>query len=300
MYYQIIRTNSLALINDKNAWNSTQTAFTSNWPKLFTDLTLNEQLAVIGYSNEYANNTQLPALTSTGTYMLCPSAMAIKTWEDQTYSITNTSTLVGDLRGRSGSYASFSQRNELNDNVYYAYITKYANISNYVTICRSSLVYLRYAEAINRMGKPNLAFIFLKYGLNKLNLETYAVKDIKSKEAFIDFGQNRLTTDPVAVLFANNTGMRSRGCGAVDLNNSFKFPATGDSITWVEDQLVTEYALETAFEGNRFNDLMRISNHRNDPTYLAAKIASKFPADQQNAILTRLSDKKNWFLPEKK
>jgi hypothetical protein len=304
MYYQILRTNSLPLLNLKNSWNSTSTALNSpNWPKLFTDLSQAEQISIVGYSTEYTNFTMMPAMTSKTNYLLAPSALAIKTWEDQTYSISNTSTLSGDLRGRQGSYSTFTSLNELNDNVTNTLITKYGNIANYTTICRTSLIYLRYAEAINRYGKPNMAFTFLKYGLNKLNLENTAyvpAKELRNKENFMDFGQTKLATDAAAVLFAGNTGIRSRGCGAVDLNNSFKIPVGGDSITWVEDQLVTEYALETAFEGNRFNDLMRIANHRNDPTFLATKIAAKFPAEQQAAILNRLSDKKNWFLPEKK
>jgi len=304
MYYQIMRTYSLTLINNKNAWNSTYTAYdTPNWPKLFTDLTLNEQISLIGYSNEYTSYFLMPSLTNTSNYVFCPSSTAIKNWEEQTYSISAVASLSGDLRGKEGSYSTFTSRNDVNDLVTNTYITKYSKIGNFIPICRASLIYLRYAEAINRYGKPNMAFTFLKYGLNKSNLEnTFYVpaKELKNKDAFIDFGQNKLTTDASAILFASNTGIRSRGCGDVTLNNSFKIPTGGDSITWVEDQLMTEYALETAFEGNRFGDLMRISNHRNNPAYLAAKVAAKFPTAQQSAILTRLSDKKNWYLPEKK
>jgi hypothetical protein len=43
---------------------------------------------------------------------------------------------------------------------------------------------------------------------------------------------------------------------------------------------------------------MRLSLHRNDPTFLARKVAtrngtSSFDAD----LFARLSDKKNWYLP---
>jgi len=303
MYYQIIYTNQLTVLNYKNSWNSTQTGYVSNWTKLFTDLTLNEQLSYIGFSDEYANNTKIPAFTSKETYMLAPSKAAINTWESQTYSFTNTITQTGDLRGRNGSYSSFSELNELNDNVEYSYITKYKNMTNYVSVCRATLVYLRYAEAVNRMGKPSVAFVFLKYGLNKIILENTAYTtqtELKTKEAFIDFGQSHSDDESITLMFKNNIGMHSRGCGLVDLNNSFRFPAGVDSVEWVEDQLVTEYALETAFEGNRFNDLMRISNHRNDPTFLANKVAAKFPDEQKNSIIQLLSDKKNWYLPEKK
>ena len=145
------------------------------------------------------------------------------------------------------------------------------------------------------MGKPTMAFVFLKYGLNKDKLELYAPKELKTAEAFIDFGQ---VSSAKNTIFASNYGMRARGCGGVDLNNSFRIPADiTDSIAWVEDQLVTELALETAFEGNRFNDLMRISEHRADPTYLAAKVSAKFSDTRKNVIFNRLSTKSKWYLP---
>lgn len=297
MYYQMIISGKLMVLSNRNSWNSNQTAYTSNWPKLFSDLTLSEQLSYIAYTNEYGNNTTLPTLAGSSVYYIAPSALAISNWESQTYSITNTITLPGDLRGRSGSYTSFTKLDELNDKVDFARIAKYDLSSTYTSLCRTSLVYLRYAEAINRMGKPNMAFTFLKYGLNKSNLEIYAPKEIKSAEAFLDFGQGTVNDD----LFKNNYGIRGRGCGNVELNNSFKFPAdVTDSVEWVEDQIVLELALETAYEGNRFNDLMRIAERRGKPDYLATKISAKFSDAQKAVIFNLLSDKKNWYLPEKK
>ena len=45
-------------------------------------------------------------------------------------------------------------------------------IDNTTWLYRSSLLYLRYAEAVNRAGKPSLAFAVLKHGLNSTNLGT--------------------------------------------------------------------------------------------------------------------------------
>ena len=57
-------------------------------------------------------------------------------------------------------------------------------------------------------------------------------------------------------------------------------------------------ALETAAEGLRFPDLMRLSLHRNDPTFLARKVAMRNGASSFDAdLFERLSDKKNWYLP---
>ena len=75
-------------------------------------------------------------------------------------------------------------------------------------------------------------------------------------------------------------------------------PTLQDSILWVEDQLVNEYALETALEGNRFHDLMRISRYRKDASYLANKVAAKFSGSMRDKIIGKLSDQSNWYLPE--
>jgi hypothetical protein len=68
-----------------------------------------------------------------------------------------------------------------------------------------------------------------------------------------------------------------------------------DSILYVEDKIVEELALETAFEGSRFQDLMRIAMRRNDPAFLANKIAAKHTGNVE-AIRSKLMDQNNWYL----
>jgi hypothetical protein len=68
----------------------------------------------------------------------------------------------------------------------------------------------------------------------------------------------------------------------------------------VEDLIVEERALELAYEGHRWFDLMRVARHRNDPSYLAEKIAAKFDDEQKREeVKNRLMDMNNWYLPLK-
>ena len=69
------------------------------------------------------------------------------------------------------------------------------------------------------------------------------------------------------------------------------------SMLWVEDRILDEMAYETGFEGHRWFDLMRIAKRRNDPSYLADRVAMKYPESLQEEIRQRLMDPKNWYIP---
>lgn len=64
----------------------------------------------------------------------------------------------------------------------------------------------------------------------------------------------------------------------------------------VEEMIVNEQALETAFEGYRFYDLMRVAYRRNDPSYLANKVYARNGSKGSVDIKTNLLDPNNWFL----
>ena len=54
-------------------------------------------------------------------------------------------------------------------------------------------------------------------------------------------------------------------------------------------------AAETAYEGNRFFDLLRISHHRADhPAFMAEKVAVKY--ENSEAMKSKLMDINAWFL----
>lgn len=59
------------------------------------------------------------------------------------------------------------------DTVISKYSARFGENRKAITLQRVAMIYLRYAEAVNRAGKPNLAMIALKYGLGVDNIDMY-------------------------------------------------------------------------------------------------------------------------------
>ena len=308
------------------------------------------------------------------------------------------------------------------------------NMMYEIPLYRNPQVWLRYAEAINRMGFPQMAFAVLKDGLARENLPTLSTKDMNKyivkntideetgKAVKDTIGIVKSVTDEdgnvtndslyyadgyaadpdlmnVAVLtaptafnggcyyvgieemkeaekyplaldfktpskFSMNSltlegdyyGIHGRGCGDVGGTRDTLFTYTkmvakkiaetyarenglsyaeqleyentlhdGDVllldetdpvvkakiIDAVENLLIDEGALETAFEGSRFADLMRVASHKTNAgqdgtAWLAWKIARRDynvtdnVTEYDKSLFTKLSDQKNWYfsLPE--
>lgn len=175
--------------------------------------------------------------------------------------------------------------------------------SNFISVYRTQYVYLMFAEAMCRAGYPETAFCILKYGLRQQNIQKYI--DGRERTAagnLLNFPDDVFTT-------GNTQGIHARGCGDVRCDEQFALPMPPEQlatyedtiqyrIPLVEDMIINEMALETAFEGRRFYDLMRIALRRNDMSYLALPVAMRDGTRDEN-IYTLLMDSNNWYLPVK-
>lgn len=179
-------------------------------------------------------------------------------------------------------------------------INKFSNSG--VTLYRTNMLYLRYAEALNRAGCPQSAFAILKYGLYPDMVAKYvdSLEQVKAG-SLIDFDVIMFTAD-------NTQGVHSRGCGNAECDTLYRLPmpAPGEAATrqdtidyqipLLEDMIINEMALEGAFEGYRYYDLMRVALRRNKPEYLATPISSR-DGSEDATLKALLMDKKNWYLP---
>ena len=169
-----------------------------------------------------------------------------------------------------------------------------------VTLYRVNILYLRYAEALNRAGFPQAAFAILKYGLYPDIVNKY-IDDTERATggAFITFDGDNFSQE-------NTQGVHSRGCGRADCDTLYQIPqpaaamaSRADTVAYqiplVEDLIIDEMALEGAFEGYRYYDLMRVALRRGDANYLADPV-SRRSGKRDETLYGLLSNPANWYL----
>ena len=120
--------------------------------------------------------------------------------------------------------------------------------SRYISLYTTSIVYLRFAEALNRAGFPEYAFTVLKYGLTNDNIRDYVnPKEVERIGTLLNFDNNYFTPN-------NTIGIHSRGCGDSNADSTYVLPFPNyelasyeDSVEYliplVEDMIFDELAL---------------------------------------------------------
>lgn len=207
------------------------------------------------------------------------------------------------------------------------YQTIYKHSTKNVHVYRKTLIYLRLAEAMNRAGYPHYAFQILSSGvntnvINDIIAPHYSQADSTLLVNNFDFHAAEFATDKTTSYILaltpeddytdrnliNTIGIHSRGCGFTPANEFYQMPYDPSitdpqqqlqyQIEKVEDLIVDEEALEFAFEGYRYYDLLRIALRReaSDPQYLARKVNARNGNGTDAGLAGILADKTNWFL----
>lgn len=195
--------------------------------------------------------------------------------------------------------------NGANTDGFYAANMKYQTRN--VHIYRRTMLYLRMAEALNRAGFPRFAFAILKTGVNNSVIENDILPYYPEDEAYLkqfDFPTTQYKLRTKAGNSDENTvGIHSHGSGWTELNDYYVYPEADNleaEENAVEDLIVDEDALEFAFEGTRFYDLMRVALRRNDPSYLANKVYARrgeSKTDEVKGLISvDLNNSSNWYL----
>ncbi len=257
----------------------------------------------IPYNTNYKPGNPMFELCSPqyGKYLIKPSQAVIDLWNSQ----RQNSGIPYDARGKL-SYGV---------NATGAYITKLTDNDGLVSafnkggkwgLYRAAQLHLRYAEAANRDGKGKLGWAFLNVGiLNTFYTGTRNAAGSPAPVSFADIATMR--TPYTAPYFMDavsnsdfrgpwyrNTGIRNRA-GVTALDVSYQTDVLG-----LEGKLIDESALETAFEGNRWPDLVRVASRENNPAFLADRVYEKLlKAGDPNAAAarTKLMNPANWYLP---
>ncbi|MXV17662.1 RagB/SusD family nutrient uptake outer membrane protein [Hufsiella ginkgonis] len=236
-----------------------------------------------------------------GQYALKPSSIAIKNWTSapmmlQQYQITpalgyyiNESYNAGNgplevldpdgnpiiggygdyIRGEKGSYFVDGR-----DTLMFKFLMKsrgvpknplindkYADNDAFFNVYRDGPMYLLACEIMNNMGVPSQALLTMNGG----SYNAYVYKSTRYRVGVAPFKIDFSSPEPAKKQVA-------------------RF-------------LIQESAMECAFEGRRWFDLVRIAKQANDPALLADAVAKKYPASRQAEVRARLMNPANWYLP---
>ena len=322
-------------------------AFRNKWKEIFyrssTDAEeQREMITMMSYDADFAPEYPLVKMfanTGEGEYLMKPSTWAIDSlWGAQTQRDNGFS---GDGRGNVSSYQYvngepvvikylynyFAESTDDNSTIqldYNSYAdTKYTKAGKWF-LYRAALLHLRYAEAVNRAGYPDIAYALINNGiLTNYNWVMDDGSSYRSDKSGVEYTGYRPANDSVASVaysspfyldarnnsdpYTNyrspwylNGGIRYRGFVS-NVTKPDWVSTKADSIQWMEKVILNEDALECGFEGHRWGDLLRIAMRKNaeDGTgtdFLNETLSGKY--EKAGETGTTLSPS-NWFLPHK-
>lgn len=272
------------------------TAVLNPWSSIFyapfSDRIQNwERMWTLPFSSNFAPQNPLLSLFSiSADYLVKPSNLSIRNWNNQ----IRTDGSLTDRRGLNMSYRLF---NGVQPEVikYNKFSTTPFDKTGIWMVYRAAILHLRYAEAANRLDRKLLAGALVNSGI-KAAFGTKSTYNGAPDVYPFDFNGDGGT---IRGNWYRNSGIRGRA-----VNQDYPITITS-TITEVENRIMEEEALETAYEGYRWQDLLRVALRRQatEPNYLADKVAAKFEAAGDVAaaaqVRARLANRANWYLPFK-
>ncbi len=226
----------------------------------------------------------------------------------------------GDLRLSSVWSEGYAYNTVTGENVETQNILKHSTRN--VHIYRRQMVFLRMAEALNQAGYPRVAFQMLSQGVNNQVMSDSIYKYYSPSDsvylAQFDFPPTMyglLSVSDIAnaqwQTSHNTMGIHTRGSGWTPRNEFYTMPddstVTDETarlayqIAGVDSLILNEGALEFAFEGTRYYDLMRYAMRQSNPgeamtKYIYARRGKERAAEVQGEIKKDLNNRTNWFL----
>jgi hypothetical protein len=221
-------------------------------------------------------------------------------WDDQSYTIDLTTGTRTQLQ----------------------YLDKY--LTRNVHIYRRQMVYLKLAEALNWAGQPRLAYKILESGLTPTVIKAQVNPYLNESDSIWVANNLPLNTDYVAYKAEdmvglgagrpNTIGIHSRGSGFTPMNEFYRLvndtletdPVKYEQLkaeqqVFVDSLIINESALELAFEGTRYYDLMRYAMRQPNPGaamehFILARRGEQNRDAVRGDIKKSLLQQANWYL----
>ncbi|WP_255897821.1 RagB/SusD family nutrient uptake outer membrane protein [Paradesertivirga mongoliensis] len=308
----------------------------SSWNKIFTQgfgerVQNNEIINQIPFDRNFAPVNPFIKLYAPNSYLIKPSDKAIQNWRNQTRTDGSPS---DNARGEGVSYTRVGTNTYIKKIIpNYNPVNQFETTGKWI-ISRGGDLTLKFAESANRDGRDSLAYAFVNSRIRDVYARVVAPSVVNKTNEMQSFDSNpdyyfdaRFGDSPnYRRLWSYQLGVRLRANLAetkVDSSQFFDMSVPGVKSyinyhkpflpgkeaafrTAMEDIMIAEWALESAFEGHRWPTLIRHALRREKETpgsgraFLRDVIADKFIAAGKpvpagvNALGT---DVKNWYLP---
>lgn len=302
----------------------------NNWQDIFSDIDIDEHIYTIWFDRSFEQTHSLQQIFSpfaSNLHMIKPTRFAVENWEtiwdemvvDEEENELTDPGIPGDFfRGHRVSYIYFNgpeimsnatlsdllhERSQLNTykvnqvmNNYDTAVFKYSigkNPLDYdanLSVYRAADIHLYVAEIYSRLNAMGVSNVYLGQAI--LNDGSYN-EDVTQLgvRGRVGFGDG----DDGVDVGKTNYYLHNKYTNAIDSI----IELTGKSLErrlLLEEEIMDERARELAFEGKRFYDLMRIARRRNDPAYLADKVAAKFMEPRRSEVREYLMNEENWYI----